>query len=331
MAKPFDVLTLSYGARSTRLFENQLHHLISMRDVPPLYAHALDDATFLVCRAVVAARSAHIHCVRADCCRPEQSRDRRSTLPDKMVIEAIYTYKFVAVMRHLRETRRPVLLLDADAMVISPACFDELAGFDEDIITQLGTQYNPCPAFAADRLGFHINLGVTLYRPTALPFLNAVWQIREFQMPPTCTKGWAGGCHKYLHHCHEQELLHVHLVRSQLEWRETLAVLQVTPPHQGGAGNPTPTTSVRLLDLLRWGHTFPEAELLNGVTMRVDARLDGRRNVSRDYRVQARCKRNGKGIRWSHWCRQPSDFCVIHPTGVKNKSQLFEERGLWYL
>ena len=145
-------------------------------------------------------------------------------------------------------------------------------------------------------------------------------------MPPTCTKGWVGGCHKYLHHCHEQELLHVQLVRSQLEWKELLAVLRVTLPHLHA-----PAITIRLLDLMRWGHTFPEAELTRGVTMRVDARVGGRHNISRDYLVQSHCKRNRRGIKWNRWCTQPSEFCILHPSGVKNKTQLLLERGLWYL
>ena len=138
----FDILTLSHGARSVRLFENQLHHMAAMRNAPPLFAHALDDATLSVCAAVVVARSAHtrIHCIRADCCRPEQSRDRRSAKTAKQLLEVIYTYKFVAVTQHLRSTHRPVILLDADAMMRSRAFFDELTSFEDDMVTQLGTQ-----------------------------------------------------------------------------------------------------------------------------------------------------------------------------------------------
>ena len=124
--------------------------------------HCLDDAILAVCREhehgrvkTPGARWPRISCVRASCCNasqgqlsgaPRRAESRWVSEPDgardeyirqMRLKEAIMIYKLRALRDELASSvGRPVILLDVDALVLSPDCLNEWLAYPEDLAVQ---------------------------------------------------------------------------------------------------------------------------------------------------------------------------------------------------
>ena len=206
------------------LLHNTLHNIHRMADPPRLVVHCMDDALHAECIDLLAHNFSRMpaSCYRADCCTPAQGRYWRSVMPKNALNEAIGIYKMRATIRHLKEQASPVVLMDADAMVLDRACFDELFAYEEDMVAQM-EGHLACPAAVEESIGFTINTGMILFRPSMLAVLELLVELRDNQ---TCTQAadWMRHEHsritcprnesqgtrigyRYRAHCSDQEIL----------------------------------------------------------------------------------------------------------------------------
>ena len=295
------------------LLLNVLHNVHMVPRPPPLVVHCLDDAGYNDCLQWVGAHqnvTSATRCLRADCCTPAQGKDRRSNIPGKSLSEAIALYKIRASIRHIKEHQTPVILMDADAMIQSQACFDELMAYPEDMVAQMeGTR--ACPVREFDMLGFTINTGVILFRPTVLRVLEQVVQLRD-----EATQGYP-----YHAHCYDQEILNGIVAHANPHWVDLYSVLRFSPALQP----PMPTLSLRLLNPDRWQFAFSRVRNAS-----VNAILT--LNAS----AKARAKKDNELLpkRNIHYPMGPPhpSVCLSHAAGDSStKIAAIQDRGKWFL
>ena len=236
------VITVAGGERFVPILQNAILHMRSLRDAPPLHVHCLDDKVWSACTNL---SDANVHCVRpSTCCLPEHGRIAPSARvgPHYNHLEALLTYKLVAVKAQLAATGRPVILLDADALVLRGGCFDEWLAYNEDIVMQTGGPPG-CPDEAFRPMGFGLNTGAILVRPGAARWLKSTLAMRDRGYP-------------YNHVCFEQELFVTAVKRARPMWRAFPEVLVLRPQRDGHRYDP-PAITLRLLNFSRWTSIGP--------------------------------------------------------------------------
>ena len=256
-------------------------------------------------------------------------------MPKNALNEAIGIYKMRATIRHLKEQASPVVLMDADAMVLDRACFDELFAYEEDMVAQM-EGHLACPAAVEESIGFTINTGMILFRPSMLAVLELLVELRDNQ---TCTQAadWMRHEHsritcprnesqgtrigyRYRAHCSDQEILNTIVRFSRPHWTTYGSVLQFTPtryvstPHLARSKQ---TLSVRMLDARRWRFAFHTGKNVSVKLHRLAAP-----GTAPDTRLFPFPRGpQGPGV------------CLAHAAGLVSalKIPIMQDRGVWYL
>lgn len=284
---------------------NAIVHMRRMRNAPPFWPHCLDDLCHAKCTQLSAPPL--VKCIRARGFNASTGRlgihqDNGKVgggFPSQVFYEALLSFRLLTIRGLLQATKQPVLLVDGDALGLSRMCFDEWNGYRESVVAQAGGLPG-CPQTPAGTLGILANMGVALWRPSAVPIIDAMLSLRDIS-----PRGFP-----YRQHCYDQELFNKLLTFKAPRWVAFPDVLNMTAFHE----LPGDARTIRFLNYSRWtgiNHMRPSAIL-------IDNRLDVAAGLApHKVKIAAIPSPN------------ESEWCLLHTMGRKNEST-FAERGLWY-
>ena len=316
---------------------NALHNIHRMADPITLVIHCMDETFYAECNGLLLRNFSGMpwRCHRADCCTASQGMYWKSILPKNALNEAIGIYKQRATIQHLKEHDSPVVLMDADAMVLARACFDELFAYDEDMVAQM-EGHLACPASAEQSLGFTINTGMIMFRPAMLGVLELLVELRD---NATCVQPgpWKSheesrtscpGSHvgyRYRAHCSDQEILNTIVRGSHPRWTTYGSVLQFTPARAWATPRLMSSKrdlSVRMLDANRWRFAFSTSQNVSAKFHKLRVRTVGEADARMD-------------VRYFPFPRGPQGpgVCLAHAAGLNSQAKIpiMRNRGVWYL
>ena len=294
---------------------------------PPIEFHATDDAGLALCRALSSSR---VTCVRGDgCC--DQSRMSGLEFFERILLFGLQTAHKVLV-----STGLPVLLLDADALVLRPACFDEWLSIDEDVVAQVGG-CPLCTPHACEILGSAFNTGAILFKPRSAILLDQV--VGKYN-------AWNANNrtgHLFLKTCYNQELFNEELLLHRPRWLSFPNILSIdmrrvkTSPHaliEGGElhrevhhvlSPRNATVTLRLLANDRWPIGLD-------ATVYVQNRprpfpTPGSENVTHVFKKRLPKYGAIQGVP----LMMHNGTCIVHAAGGPKDVSPWVERGLWRL
>jgi len=201
------------------LLSNNLLHASSALPELRIIAHCLDAATHAACERVISGDGSRHICVRATLVLQTLYNVKGTiiTMAKELRKEAVLLYKLRAVRNHLSQSRHfEVMLLDADAMILTSGCLAAWRSAEEDIITQIGGCPG-CTSASCARLGVAANTGMMIVRQTSLPWLTRLLNHRYNRTEPF----------GYDSHCYEQALFNQHVANSGPRWLAFPHVLEM--------------------------------------------------------------------------------------------------------
>ena len=225
----------------------------------------------------------------------------------------------------------PVIILDADALILSAPCLLEWVSFGEDIVMQTETLVG-CPTDVFKALGFGLNTGVGMFRPAAYSLLDAV------------LRNWRRHHFRYLEVCADQEMFSGYILRyaapSWTDFPNTLQLNQTASPFVStrktfnttstlNASSRSLVLSLRLLNFSRWPNNAADKRI-EPYKFSVDRRLEYKWLLDRSsfYRY-----RNRSDIVHIFYAINESERCMCHlqSGSAELKRSKFRRRNLWYL
>jgi len=186
---------------------NFMSHMEYMLPAVPLEIYALDEATYTLCRNGMLSERGQ-SCVYS----PPVSILGK----DEHGINMQHRWKLIHSLLFQNQT---VVLLDATALLLQPACFWEMLATDGALVASTGAT---CPTEFAERFFCVFNLGIALWRPIMEPVVRELVD-RTGKIEAT-------------RDCPNQTFLHELMLQGGFHWEDSAMSSQMCKLH-GGTGH----------------------------------------------------------------------------------------------
>ena len=277
-----------------------------------LHAHGLDDGAHASCINLTLGHrgaAAMVECVRAHgCCDGYANREQMK--------EIVLMYKMRAVEAWLTLNAEPVVLLDADSLVLTRECFRQWVQVPSHVVAQFGG----CPLCTPHQcsvLGSSFNTGVALFRTAAVAILRRVLSRYDRWLSTNRSHTQS----PFHHHCYDQELFNDELIRQSPRWLDfgKLLTVQVhlNPSHVH--------LNLTILKFSNWP--------VEGGTAYVQTdRGNNGGQVPGSYgKLHVFKKRRSSTLPGTQGVPALNKTCIVHLAGASDRFTPWMKRGLWHL